>query len=397
MSNNLVPSIETLPVELFHRIFDNLDAETILFSIRPVCRLFRSVVNTYNRYVLDLKSISRSNFHIFCRLIDPGDVISLTLSNDEPISDQVSLFLSLFRPQEFTRLRSLTLLHIDEVQLNFMLQRINLNFLISFSFNIRKYDYRRRETTINLLSSIAAQSTFRKLEFDMKSYRMSKISWPINSPIQCLTINNNINIDKLCTILQGSPHLHTLIMSEISERVINHLTSICFRQLTSLTIKMVFISIDELEPFLLMTPSLVYLKLIDGKKMMDGKRWEQFIQINLPRLDKFEFAFSERRLTKQTPADLELIIASFRTPFWIEDKKWFVICEYTMPRSHNVYLYSIPICKSHIIYVSESKKTSLSTYPMMMNKDSTIMDNINSFRLTLNKSLVNDIQEKVCY
>jgi hypothetical protein len=226
---------------------------------------------------------------------------------------------------------------------------------------------------------------------------MSKISWPINSPIQYLTINHNINIDKLCTILQYSPHLHTLITNEISEGVPDLLPSICFRQLTSLTIQVVFISIDKLEPFLLMTPSLIYLKLIGGKKMMDGKRWEQFIQINLPQLNRFEFYFSERRLTKQNSTDLELIIASFQTPFWIEHKKWFVICEYIMPRSQNIYLYSIPICQSHITYVSKSKKTSLSTYPMMMNNDPTIMDNINSFRLTLNKALVDDIQEKVCY
>ncbi len=106
----------------------------------------------------------------------------------------------------------------------------------------------------------------------MKSYRMSKISWPINSPIRYLTMNNNINLDKLCTILEGSPNnLHTLIMSEISERVPYLLTSICFRQLRSLPIKVVFISIDELEPFLLMTPSLIYLKLMGGNKMMDGK------------------------------------------------------------------------------------------------------------------------------
>lgn len=40
--------------------------------------------------------------------------------------------------------------------------------------------------------------------------------------------------------------------------------------------------------------------------MINGKRWEQFIQINLPQLDKFEFYFSECRSNKQNLTDLKL-------------------------------------------------------------------------------------------
>ncbi|CAF3948741.1 unnamed protein product, partial [Rotaria sordida] len=41
MSNKTNLPIQTLSLEAFHRIFDSLDAKTILFFIRPVCRLFR--------------------------------------------------------------------------------------------------------------------------------------------------------------------------------------------------------------------------------------------------------------------------------------------------------------------------------------------------------------------
>jgi len=54
--------------------------------------------------------------------------------------------------------------------------------------------------------------------------------------------------------------------------VINNLTSICFRQLTSLTIEQLDVMIDKVESFLLLTPSLVYLKLVGGENMMNGKR-----------------------------------------------------------------------------------------------------------------------------
>jgi hypothetical protein len=393
---SIVPSIETLPVELLHRIFDDLDAETILLSIRPVCRLFRSVVNTYNRYVFNVKSISKLNLYILCRLLKPQNVISLILSNDEQSSDRIHLFISLVRLRQFTRLRSLTLLNIDEGQLNFVLKRININFLTSFAFNIRKFDFRRKKTTSNLLTSIIAQSTLHILKFDIDTTRMAMISWPINCTIRYLTIDNGKNMDNLYTILQCSPHLHTLIMPQ-SLAVINDLSSLCFRQITSLTIEKVDVTIDKLESFLSLTPSLVYLKLIGSGKLLDGKRWEQFIEISLPQLDKFEFGFKEGRLNIQTPEELELIIASFRTPFWIEHKRWFVTCEYEYDYLHTVSLYSLPICQSSMHYEPKLKKQLLSTHPNMMSNDLSIMDNINSLSLTLSQSIADDIQEKVCY
>jgi len=285
----MVPSIETLPVETLHRIFDNLDLETIFFSVRPVCRLFRSVVNTYNGYILDFNFISKSNFYLFSRLIHPRNVISLRLSNDERTSNQIDLFISLVCLRQFTRLRSLIFVNVDEGQLNFMLERIKLNRITSFSFNIRKYEDRHEKSTLDLLSSAIASSTLCSLELGIEHERLSKIVWPMNCTIQYLTITNYITTDRFCTILQNSPHLHTLNIRTVPTPINETLSSICFPQLTSLTINNLSVTIDELEPFLLLTPSLVYLKLIGGKKMMDGKRWEEFIPINLPSLENLSF------------------------------------------------------------------------------------------------------------
>jgi len=176
MSNDIVPSIETLPVELLHRIFDNLDTETILLSVRPVSRLFQSVINTYNRYILDLKLISKSNFYLLCRLINPQNVISLILSNHEQRLNQIDLFMLLVPLRQFIRLRSVTLLDINESQLNFILERININSLTSFSFNIKKYDDKHTKTTISLLSSMITLSNLRKLVFGINVERLGAIN-----------------------------------------------------------------------------------------------------------------------------------------------------------------------------------------------------------------------------
>ncbi|CAF0806321.1 unnamed protein product [Rotaria sordida] len=399
MSNNIKLSIEILPVELFHYILDNLDIETIIFSVRHVCRLFRSFVNSYSRYILNLTSISKSNLYLLCRLINPHNIISLTLSNEERTSNQIDLFISLVRLRQFTRLHSITLIDINENQLNFILKRINLKLLTSFSFNIKRYDDRRIKTTNSFLTSIISQSNFRKMEFNLTTDRLWKTSWPFNCSIEYLIVNEDITMDNLIKILQCSPHLYKIILKQKFSKIINNVSQIstlpiCFRQLTSLTIEKLDMNTDALESFLLLTPSLVYLKLIGGQHMFDGKRWEQFIEINLPKLEKFEFYFDYWDPVKKTLTDLELIIASFRTPFWIEHKKWFVTCACDIKRSTIVYLYSMPICKSFLTYEIELQKNSLSTYSNIIDNHQFIQNDVNYLSLILSKALADYIQDK---
>lgn len=387
-----IPSIESLPIELLHQIFDNLDVETIIISLRSVSKLFQSIVHIYDRYIWDFHLFSKSNFYIICRLINPQNVISLTLSNDERTSDQINEFISLVHLRQFTRLRSLTLLYIDECQLNLILERINLNQLTSLSFKIKKYDDETcTQTTTNHFSTILKQSNLCKLQCGIENKRLSEISWPINCTIQYLIITEGMTLDNLFTILQCSPQLHTLIIKQKFSEIINTMSlsfsfPIYFRQLTSLTIEFLDVTLDELELFLVLTPSLIYLKLVSLAIRIDGKRWERFIQVTLPYLTKFSFYFVQRNQTEELS---ELIFASFCTPFWIEYKKWFVTCEYCT-LSKNIRLYSIPICTSFMFYEAKSKVISSSTDLLMINY-------VKSISLCLNEELINDIQQKVCF
>ncbi|CAF4373806.1 unnamed protein product, partial [Adineta steineri] len=202
------------------------------------------------------------------------------LLNNYRTFNQTDLFISLTHLKQFTRLHSLTL-DINESQLNFVLERINLNTLTSLSFNIGIYDNRWTDTTLSFLSSALSQTTFRRLELYIRPETKSRIAWPVNCTIRNLTINNGIYMDDLCKIFQNSPYLNTLIMNEFP-KMMNKNLSLRFRQLTSLTFKDFCIVIDELESFLLLTPSLIHLKLIGGRGMLDGKKWEELIQRNLP-------------------------------------------------------------------------------------------------------------------
>jgi hypothetical protein len=324
--------------------------------------------------------------------------MSLTLSNSEQTLNQIDLFLSLFHLRQVTRLRSLTLFYINEDQLDFILKGINLKTLTSLSCHITNYDGKRKNRIKPIHLSIVTPSALHKLEIDTSS-KMPKIVWPVYSITEYLFPTNRIDINDLCKILEYSPNLHILILSEIPTGSINKITSIYFRQLKSLSVANISVRINEVEMFLLLTPSLVYLKLIGGEKILNGKRWEEFIQINLPYLDKFEFYFNALRSTRQSLTDLQLIIDSFQTPFWIEHKKWFIAWKYQydygIPSINIISLYSIPICTSHFDYTSKSGKTSLFNYLTMIDNDTTTMENIKSLHLILDKSTADDINERV--
>jgi hypothetical protein len=280
---------------------------------------------------------------------------------------------------------------IDELQLNMILKRINLKCLTSFSLHIQKYEIILAKKTEQYLSSIMAQSTLRKVEFNLRTDRLANIQWPSNCRIEYLIIDGDITMDNLFRIISCSPQLHKLIIKQKLLNITdNHSEKSPFPQITSLTLEGLDMTIDQVEAFLLLTPSLIYLKLIGSYCVFDGKRWEEFIQVNLPHLYKFEFFISFWRLNDQTHDDLQLIIESFQTPFWIEHKKWFVACEFHLKKPRQIHIYSIPICKMIFEYRLDWEKCFLSA-----SNDLSITKNINEIDLKFDNPDDNNILERI--
>lgn len=105
----------------------------------------------------------------------------------------------------------------------------------------------------------------------------------------------------------------------------------------------------DLEYLLLLTPSLAHLKLVATRSKLDsifvGSYWEQFIQNNLFLLNKFQF-FLTCNINKFNDINiLDSLILPFQTLFWLNDKHWFVNCDYT-PRESKIKLYTTPVCKN---------------------------------------------------
>ena len=102
-------SLPDLPVEILHLICDCLDALTIVRSFRYVCKHLHAITDSYNRYTVDITSMSTSALTYLSTQIQPESIISLIFSTDYWSRDQSKLFRSIFDISRFTTLHSLAL------------------------------------------------------------------------------------------------------------------------------------------------------------------------------------------------------------------------------------------------------------------------------------------------
>jgi hypothetical protein len=393
-----MPSLYTLPVELFYRILDDLDTETILFVMQYVCKRFYSITANYNRYELNFKSISKHKFHQLCRVAHPQNVISLTLSNDDKTPGQIGLFLSLYHIEEYTRLQSVTLISIEESYLKIILEHLlTICSLTSLVIHCELNCVLSVETHI-LLSLVIGKNSLRKLDLALGYAIIDKLEWPVVCSIQYLKLFSHIRFDQFCTILRRSPRLKTMILRDCIINDIDELNSIIsdtipYRQLTSFTLEDCDLEMTMIESLLSLTPSLVHFTIIgNGDDLFDGARWEQSIQTKLLDLNKFEFAFQSNITITHDQTGVESLIAPFQTPFWLDTKRWFVtvLC---IKDSPFINLYTTPDCASKINFHSPANKISCSTIPTTI-KGLIPMDSVCEMSLNLIEMMV-DVAEKV--
>ena len=360
------PVLDHLPVEILHRIFDQLDIQTLALSLRYVCKRFYLVTNSYNRYDLNFLSMSKPDMQGICRLIPWENVIALTLSDEDPTNGQIPFFLSFVRVEQLIRLQSLTLRSISNHDLNRILPSLHsapLRSLRIQSLLGRSYS----ETASTQLSSTIAHRTLRYLELHTSPEDWNRIEWPISNTLRHLRILNDMTLEQFHQILKQSFCLQTLILREIP----SHRTSDddgadipddVFPQLLSLTFEDSRMDLERLERCLSCIPSLTCLRIIGQGSLFDasfnGYRWETLIQRKLPRLKTLEFLFAILIYSHHTLRNIEQLMIPFRTAFWLRKIRCSVTCEY-IAHSRRVMLYTTPICIDHFVHHTDAKKVYL--------------------------------------
>ncbi|CAF3962614.1 unnamed protein product [Rotaria sp. Silwood1] len=154
------------------------------------------------------------------------------------------------------------------------------------------------------------------------------------------------------------------------------------------------------ESFLSLLPNLTHLRLMSETaiwelSLFDGSLWENFIEMKLPLLNKFEFWFTRPVYDHAEPNTVESLIAPFQTPFWLEIKRWLVKCDYVDDDyGRKFHLYSIPIFLDSFDYSSQ-QGTILHSKLNIMDNNAPIIVNAHRLDLNLSQIMTENIQNNV--
>ncbi|CAF4287981.1 unnamed protein product [Rotaria socialis] len=346
MSAIQVESPLTLPTELLYLILDQLDTNDILFSFRNVCTQFRAIADNYNRYKINFNdAMPKTIIRRIRRSIRLENILSLNFSSNRSMSNKIKLFFPLVGTDQLMCLRSLNLCGLIERDLNVIMHHITtIPTLTSLSLT-ENYRKPMSADTIAALSSIIALQGLRSLVLHVDISTMNAIVWPDQCTIRQL-------IMRVCThkqlhqILRHSPNLQTIVLNNCNMTEISEVAfSDSYIELNSLTLDSDGMSIDQIESLLSLLPSLLYLKLTSYnaslKYLRRFSQWEQLIRHKLPLLKEFKFYIHNEECDQAIIENIESIIGAFRTPFWLENKRWFVTLRYIYDDLHsNIILYS---------------------------------------------------------
>jgi hypothetical protein len=361
------PTMDNLPVELIYHIFDRLDTYTIFTSLYNVCTRLNSIIHAYDQYNLNLKSISKTYFHRICSKIRPEQIISLTLSDGDENVGLVEVFLKRFHWQSFKRLRSLTLIDIDD---NEHMTKILLSIANQLhTLSIKNSNEYYNDTVIDILMAIIGQESLHKLSLDIERNRISNpsIMWPTECFLQEIKLIGLCNMSLFRNILLYSPNLKKFqaydidLDDEWNDHDDDEDDGIGQRQMLPISNSSNLISLslidarnemEKLEWLLPQFPELKYFKYLNvydfhiesiyesDYSLLDGKRWEKI----LDKCKQFEFIFTIH--FDDDSGNVHDYLRTFQTKFW-QDKNWHIALEqynkillvYSLPYAHNSHYY----------------------------------------------------------
>jgi hypothetical protein len=124
---------DLLPVELIQSIFRYLWAHEILYGFSNQSNYLDGVLHNYDRYAINLCSMLKTQFDQMCRRIQPKQVLSIAVMDEDDTPEQSTLFFSHFDIQKFVNLRSFAILSSDQSvfrKLDFLCQFIKFKSLV---------------------------------------------------------------------------------------------------------------------------------------------------------------------------------------------------------------------------------------------------------------------------
>lgn len=333
-----------LPTEILYHIFDYCDIQTILLRLGRVCKRLRTIVYQYNGFHVEFNERNIMSVRHLLHIVPNHSIVSL---NMQLMERWYEIFNGLVHEYNirFTRLRYLRIPEVKDEHSKNLFTNKNSIELISLKID---FIYTPNYAIFSKLSSMLTKLNVQKLCCKMLEYKAKYMSWPISCKLTYLKLRSCLYSEYRLLLLQ-LPCLKILELEEFIMKTENMCTpssNISFiSQLTCLIINDCSVPIEYLRSLILETPKLRHLKLCyrkgTFKSVVDIYDWEKFIRTELNFLDKCEFLVCYR-IAPNDKVNLQLILAPFLESFWVNEKRWFIGCEYVLGYSH-IKLYTIPM------------------------------------------------------
>ncbi|CAF5005195.1 unnamed protein product [Rotaria sp. Silwood1] len=291
--------LEDLANEILLDLFELLDDIQLLHAFNGLNSRFNMLLFTrFQTYHLDFRSISKHNFSIVCQQYLPT------------IIDQV-IALHLSNNNETPNL---------------------LQLFLSYGFTLNRFNH------LQMLSL----------------YHMDSLSLLNEILLQCRHLSYFTRLNLInCNFDQKETEIVYLI---------NNIWSLS--TLTHCNLDNIFVSsIYSLENLFRSVPNLYYLTIHTSSIFLNGYEWQNIIVNHLPKIKvfrlKMEFSFPTK---KNKEEQIEELLDSFRTHFWIDEHQWFIQYNYIQTNAFNCdVLYTLPYAFENLTYAST--QLSKSTCP----------------------------------
>lgn len=359
---------ENLPNELFYDLFEFLSIIDRFHSFHNLNNHLNNLLY-YNKQKshLNFQSISKYDLTFICQNYLPfiiNQINSLYLSDDDktPFLSEF-LFSSGFTLNQFNYLQNLILNRI--YCLNQIFEIIPQCYYLTHLTIIKCFCGQHHEKDFQfIINSIwnLSKLIYFKLDDNLPGHRLLIYISNKSYSIKYLSIKNiHCDFQTLSHLFEYTPNLqqlYTTIFCGSRDEQLNSfnwsIISLNIIQKSSLnTMINLFQHLINLSTLIIET-NYVYL---------DGYKWESILLKYLPNIKNFRLKMRFELSTQMSREEqIDLLLDSFRTSFWIEKYQWFVQCDWSLSKLHPyAVLYTLPHIFHDFLYdnLCQSKSTLL--------------------------------------
>lgn len=354
----------------------------------PAADLFRGFHQLNQRFTalvdqtclrVDFQDLSIEEFNTICARMDPKQVESLTLTNEDHThsSGQMSLFFNSYHLNQFSSLKCLRILQPDNtMQLERILQQLNNVLLENLHVSIKENDSLEPGHLRLLLRSTRSLSLH-------SFYSMGLIVLPLPAVNHLHRLScRSITMKALISVLRCSPQLRHLRVkldepfefyfdeddssndSDDGSPHASNRKTLQLLDLRSLSIEFDSVSLQSVETQLLSSMPNLYSLSVFGVSTesvdLFARQWERAILTHIPRLKTFRFYVTGS--AADAPLTIEEFLQPFRDPFW-QVRQWYVGLDIVNDTIDHVFTLPCPATYESPLRMIANLPRALTTLP----------------------------------